>query len=136
MSVFDTIRIAASGLTAQRLRMDVASANIANADSTRTAAGGPYRPESVVFAPQSVRPGASAPGVGAVAIVTPNSGPVRVYDPSHPDADGQGFVSYPDVDIAVQMADLMGAARSYSLNTTVAQAAKQQALDALDLGRG
>ena len=136
MSVFDTIRIAASGLTAQRLRMDVASANIANADSTRTAAGGPYQPESVVFAPQTVGTSGSAPGVGAVAIITPNLGPVRVYDPSHPDADGQGFVSYPDVDIATQVADLMGAARSYSLNSTVAQAAKQQALDALELGRG
>lgn len=136
MSVFDTLRIAGSGLTAQRLRMDVASANIANADSTRTVGGGPYQPESVVFAPQPLGPGASGPGVGAVAIVTPNTGPVRVYDPSHPDADAGGFVSYPDVDIASQVADLMGAARSYALNSTVAAAAKQQALDALELGRG
>lgn len=136
MSVFDTISIAASGLTAQRLRMDVASANIANAGSTRTAAGGPYKPESVVFSAQAVSPNATAPGVAAVAIVTPNSGPLRVYDPTHPDADAQGFVSYPDVDVATQVADLMGAARSYSLNSTVAQAAKQQALDALELGRG
>lgn len=136
MSVFDTFRISASGLTAQRLRMDVASANIANADSTRTAGGGPYRPESVVFTAQAVSPGASAPGVGAVAIVTPSGAPVRVYDPTHPDADAQGFVSYPDVDVATQVADLMGAARSYSLNSTVLQAAKQQALDALQLGRG
>jgi len=136
MSVFDTISIAGSGLTAQRLRMDVASGNIANAESTRTAAGGPYRPESVVFTAQAVSPNASAPGVGAVQIVTPNTGPLRVYDPTHPDADAQGFVSYPDVDVATQVADLMGAARSYSLNSTVAQAAKQQALDALELGRG
>jgi flagellar basal-body rod protein FlgC len=136
MSVFDTIRIAASGLTAQRLRMDVASANIANADSTRTGGGGPYRPESVVFAPQDVSPSAGAPGVSAISILTPNSAPVRVYDPGHPDADAQGFVFYPDIDIAAQMTDLMGAARSYSLNSTVAQAAKQQALDALELGRG
>lgn len=136
MSVFDTFRISASGLTAQRLRMDVASANIANADSTRTATGGPYQPESVVFTAQAVSPGASAPGVGAVAIVTPSGAPVRVYDPTHPDADVQGFVSYPDVDVATQIADLMGAARSYSLNSTVLQAAKQQALDALQLGRG
>jgi len=135
MSVFDTIGIAASGLTAQRLRMDVAAANIANADSTRTAAGGPYRPESVVFRPMSVGPGAAAPGVSAVAIETPNRPPARVYDPGSPDADAQGFVSYPDVDVASQMADIMGAARAYALNSTVAQAAKQQALDALDLGR-
>lgn len=136
MSVFDTISIAASGLTAQRLRMDVASGNIANAESTRSAAGGPYRPESVVFSAQPVSANASAPGVAAVEIATPNSGPLRVYDPTHPDADAHGFVSYPDVDVATQVADLMGAARSYSLNSTVAQAAKQQALDALELGRG
>lgn len=136
MSVFDTIRIAASGLTAQRLRMDVAAANIANAGSTRTAAGGPYQPQSVVFAPQRTGSTGEAPGVGAVAIVTPSRPPVRTYDPGNPDADAQGFVSYPDVDVAAQMADIMGAARSYALNSTVAQAAKQQALDALELGRG
>lgn len=136
MSVFDTISIAASGLTAQRLRMDVASANIANADSTRSAAGGPYQPESVVFSPQAVGPGAAAPGVAATAIQTPNAAATRVYDPGSPDADAQGFVSYPAVDIAAQMSDIMGASRSYSLNSTVFQAAKQEALDALDLGRG
>lgn len=122
-------------MTAQRLRMDIAAANIANAGSTRTAAGGPYRPESVVFTPLQAGPTADAPGVGAIAIVTPNRAAVRVYDPGNPDADAQGFVSYPDVDVASEMADIMGAARSYALNSTVAQAAKQQALDALELGR-
>jgi flagellar basal-body rod protein FlgC len=136
MSVFDTIRIAASGLTAQRLRMDVAASNIANAQSTRTADGGPYQAESVVFTPEPMGAGAEARGVAALAIVTPNQTTNRVYDPTSPDADAQGFVSYPDVDIASQMADMMGAARSYQLNSTVAQAAKQSALDALELGRG
>lgn len=134
MSVFDTLRIAGSGLTAQRLRMDVAASNLANAESTRTAAGGPYAAESVVFS--AVRMGsADAPGVAATAIVAPGRQFVRAYDPSHPDADAQGFVSYPDVDVAREMADLMGAARSFQINATVAQAAKQSALDALDIGR-
>ena len=61
--------------------------------------------------------------------------PIRVYDPTHPDADAEGFVAYPDVDVAAQVADLMGAARSYSMNATVTQAAKQTALDAIELGR-
>jgi flagellar basal-body rod protein FlgC len=152
MSVFDTIRVAASGLTAQRLRMDIAASNIANTQSTRAANGvGPYQPESVVFSAQTLStpsttgignsfssfsgPSGAAPGVAAVAIVTPNTAPIRVYDPTHPDADANGFVSYPDVDIAAQMADMMGAARSYGLNATIAASAKQSALDAIEIGR-
>jgi flagellar basal-body rod protein FlgC len=152
MSVFDTIRISASGLTAQRLRMDVAASNIANTQSTRAANGiGPYQPESVVFSAQMLStpssagigrmsssfsgPSGAAPGVAAVAIVSPNQTPIRVYDPTHPDADASGFVQYPDVDIAAQMADMMGAARSYGLNATISAAAKASALDAIELGR-
>lgn len=135
MSVFDTFRIASSGLTAQRLRMDVAASNLANADTTRTPAGGPYRPESVVFAPQAMAAG-GAQGVAAVAILNPNRPPIRSYDPTNPDADADGFVLRPDVDVAAEMTDMMGAARSYQISATVAQAAKQSALDALDLGRG
>jgi flagellar basal-body rod protein FlgC len=157
MSIFDTFRIAASGLTAQRLRMDIAASNIANAQSTRNANGtGPYAPQSAVFQAEphagadlagsltgvggnpaglSAISGA-APGVAASAIVTPNKPPIRVYDPSHPDADANGFVSYPDVDIAAEMADMMGAARSYGLNATVTSSIKQVALEAIDIGRG
>jgi flagellar basal-body rod protein FlgC len=157
MSIFDTFRIAASGLTAQRLRMDIASSNIANAQSTRNATGtGPYAPQSAVFqaepfagstlegslsgiggsgAGMSAISGA-APGVAASAIVTPNRPPIKVYDPTHPDADVNGFVSYPDVDIAAEMADMMGAARSYGLNATVTSSIKQVALAAIDIGRG
>lgn len=134
MSVFDTLRIAGSGLTAQRLRMDVAASNLANAETTRTAAGGPYQAESVIFGTTPFG-AAGGQGVAATAIVNPNAGSVRVYDPTHPDADATGFVRYPDVNVASQMADLMGAARSFQINVTVAQAAKQSALDALDLGR-
>jgi len=139
MSVFDTIRIAASGLTAERLRMDVAASNLANAQSTRTnggAAGQPYQEEAVVFQAQQMGPMAAAQGVSATAIVQPSKPNLRVYDPNNPDADQTGFVTYPNVDVATEMTDMMGAARSYQVNATVAQAAKQQALDALDLGRG
>ncbi len=135
MSVFDTLRIATSGLTAQRLRMDVAASNIANAQTAITAEGGPYRPESVWFEPTRMGPGAGQTGVTATAILTPNTTPRVVFDPSDPAADENGFVRYPDVELATQMADLMGSARSYSMNATVVSAAKQNALDALELGR-
>ena len=71
----------------------------------------------------------------AVAIVQPPKPNVRTYDPTNPDADANGFVNYPNVDIASEMSDMMGAARSYQMDATVAQAAKQQALDAIDLGK-
>jgi len=139
MSVFDTMRIAASGLTAQRLRMDIAASNLANAESTRTGggqSGQPYQQQAAVFQAQQMGPMSAAKGVVAVAIVEPPRPNGRVYDPNNPDADTNGFVNYPNVDVASEMTDMMGAARSYQVNATVAQAAKQQALDALDLGRG
>jgi flagellar basal-body rod protein FlgC len=137
MSVFDTIRIAASGLTAERLRMDIAASNLANAQTTRSQAnpGQPYQEEAVVFQARQMGPDAAAQGVSAIAIVNPARPNVRSYDPGNPDADAQGFVTYPNVDVSSEMTDLMGASRSYQVNATVAQAAKQQALDALDLGK-
>jgi flagellar basal-body rod protein FlgC len=137
MSVFDTMRIAASGLTAQRLRMDVAASNLANSQSTQSTSnpGQPYQAQAVVFASTQMGPDGSQQGVTAMAIVNPNRPGTRVYDPNNPSADQAGFVSYPNVDIASEMTDMMGAARSYQVNSTVAQAAKQQALDAIELGR-
>jgi flagellar basal-body rod protein FlgC len=135
VSIFDTMRISGSGLTAERLRMDVAASNLANAQTTRTASGGAYRQESVVFSAQQVASAPASVGVAAVAILTPGATTNRVYDPSHPDADANGFVTYPNVDTAAQITDLMGASRAYSVNATAAQAAKQSALDALELGR-
>ncbi|MEI7743850.1 MAG: flagellar basal body rod protein FlgC [Chloroflexota bacterium] len=134
MSVFDTIAIAASGLTAERFRMDTAAANLANQHSTRTAAGGPYQSVAPVFEAVSLGQ-AATPGVAVTGLAATGGAPIRVYDPSHPDADAQGFVSYPDVDVAANMADLMGAARSYSMDATVTAAAKQSALDAIEIGR-
>ena len=138
MSVFDTIRIAASGLTAQRLRMDIAASNLANAQTTRSQSDPtqPYQQEAVVFRATQMGPEPAALGVSAVAIVNSTRPNSRVYDPGNPDADAEGFVIYPNVDVSSEITDMMGAARSYQVNATVAQAAKQQALDAIDLGRG
>ncbi len=135
MSVFDTLRIAASGLTAQRLRMDVAASNLANTQTTNTPQGGPYQPESVFFTTLQMTADGAGKGVQASAILTPNTPPKVVYDPGNASADANGYVSYPDIDIAAQMADLMGASRSYSIGSTVVQAVKQSALDAIDIGR-
>jgi len=134
MSVFDTMRIAASGLTAERFRMDVAAGNLANSRSTRSTTGTIYQPVAPIFESMTMSAD-GAQGVAAVGVANIGGAPIRVYDPTHPDADANGFVSYPDVDAATQMTDLMGAARSYSMNTTVTQAAKQTALDAIDIGK-
>jgi flagellar basal-body rod protein FlgC len=118
--------------------MDVAASNLANSETTRTQngqAGQPYQEEAVVFQATQMGPMAAAQGVSAVAIVQPARPDVRTYDPTNPDADASGFVNYPNVDVASEMSDMMGAARSYQVNATVAQAAKQQALDAIDLGK-
>lgn len=134
MSVFDTIRIAASGLTAERFRMDVAAGNLANSRSTRSTTGTLYQPVAPVFEAIPMSPD-GAQGVAAVGVAAIGGDPIRVYDPTHPDADAKGYVSYPDVDAATQMTDLIGASRSYSMNATVAQVAKQSALDAIEIGR-
>src|SRR5512141_2883949 len=102
MSVFDTIRIAASGLTAERFRMDVAAGNLANSRSTRSTTGTMYQPVAPVFEALTMSPD-GAQGVAAVGVARIGGDPIRVYDPTHPDADAQGFVSYPDVDAGAQM---------------------------------
>src|SRR4051794_25608825 len=111
MSIFDSLQIAASGLTAQRLRMNVTASNIANASTTRDANGGTYEPSSVVFESVMLSASSAAPGVAAVAIVPSGSAAMTVYDPSNPDANGSGMVNKPGVDIASQMADMMNAVR-------------------------
>lgn len=151
MSFWDSLRIGASALTAQRLRLDVISNNIANAETTRTAAGGPYRRQDVVFTPegqtsffpalvnarQSLRdnPRLAAGGVQVAEITTDNTTGPRVYDPSHPDADADGFVTYPNVNIVTEMTNLLSASRSYEAALSTLEAAKRMALKALEIGR-
>lgn len=140
--------ISASALTAQRLRMDVISSNIANAETTRAGyANGqfvPYRRKEVVFAPAAPSfrnllnerlNAAGAAGVQAVAIREDPTPFKTVYNPSHPDADENGMVSMPNVDILKEMVDMISASRSYEANVTALNASKAMFMKSLEIGR-
>ncbi|KXG77605.1 Flagellar basal-body rod protein FlgC [Fervidicola ferrireducens] len=146
MSIFRAMEISASGLTAQRLRMDVISNNIANVNTTRTEQGGPYRRKRVIF--QEKRPDfnfkeilndslskAVGEGVRVVAIEEDPAPFKLVYDPSHPDADDNGYVRMPNVNIVTEMVDMISATRSYEANVTAINAAKSMISKALEIGR-
>jgi flagellar basal-body rod protein FlgC len=149
MSFWNSLQISGSGLTAQRLRLDVISNNIANAQTTRTAAGGPYKRQDVVFTPQggqSMVPtsiashiqGLTTPpggGVQVSSIITDQTPGQSVYDPTNPDANAQGYVTMPNVDLVTEMTNLLSATRSYEANLSVVEASKQMALKALDIGK-
>lgn len=143
MGLFSAIDAAGSGLTAERLRMDVIANNLANVNSTRTAAGGPYRRQVVVFAPREGEQafgsllqkeiGASE-GVRALGI-TQDMSPFRtVYEPQHPDADAQGYVQLPNVNIVAEMVDMITASRAYEANVTAVNTSKAMMMKALDIG--
>ncbi|TAK26879.1 MAG: flagellar basal body rod protein FlgC [Chloroflexota bacterium] len=137
MGFLGALGISGSGLTAERLRMDVISSNIANAESTRTQRGGPYRRQQVVFTPLA-NPGNLAPGgrgVRVSSIVESQDPPRLVYEPGHPDAGPDGNVAYPNVDISTEMVDLLSASRAYEANVTVLNAAKSMAQRALTIVR-
>jgi flagellar basal-body rod protein FlgC len=147
MSMFGGLEISASGLTAERLRMDVTAENLANAQTTRGANGQPYRRKEVILqeAPgsfgatlSSVMGGganASVGGVHVAGVVEDPTPPKRIYDPGHPDADAQGYVSMPNVDTVSEMVDLISASRAYEANVTAMQAAKQMFSRTLELLR-
>ena len=149
MSFWSSIRIGLSGLTAQRLRLDLISNNIANAQTTRTEAGTPYQRQDVIFTPQEQgdflpqlvaarrrQDGSSVQGGVRVAeIITDTAEGPRVYDPTNPDADDQGYVTYPNVDITVEMTNMLSATRSYEANLASVDAAKRMALKALEIGK-
>jgi flagellar basal-body rod protein FlgC len=145
--VFAPFAITASALTAERLRMDVISNNIANANTTRTLQGGPYIRQRVVFTPRYDPAPAFAPimslmtkeglpvGVRVTGIER-DPGPVKmVYDPGHPDANTEGYVAYPNVNTVNEMVDMISATRAYEANLTVFNATKSMALKALEIGR-
>lgn len=161
MRLFRALDISASGLTAERLRLDLISNNLANANTTRTASGEPYRRQRALFASRdetfmatlqraagagftgprlSARAGQreAVPlgGVQVTAIVS-DQGPFRlVYDPGHPDADPEGYVAMPNINPVTEMVDLITASRSYEANVTAVNAAKQMFSRALEIGRG
>jgi flagellar basal-body rod protein FlgC len=144
MGMFGAIDAAASGLTAERLRMDVISNNIANVNTTRTAEGGAYRRQTVVFAPRAnetnfaqVLSGQldAGSGVRVMGISKDNSPARKLYDPAHPDANKDGYVEMPNINIVTEMVDMITATRAYEANVTALNAAKSMALKALEIGK-
>jgi len=141
MSLFDSITTSASGMTAERLRVEVHSDNLANANSTRTEDGGPYRKKTVVLEPrdedtndfpevsiEEVLPGSSptdpGKGVRATDIEVATDAPRKVYKPEHPDANEKGYVQMPDIDPVTEMVDMLGASRAYEANVSAVDSAK------------
>lgn len=161
MNLFGVMDISASALSSERVRAEVVAANMANAETTRTADGGPYRRQQVVFQQatgnsfadsllsqggpliqrtttspildHSVAASVPAGGVQVAGIVSDPSPALERYDPSHPDADQNGYVAYPDINPLTEMVDLMGATRSYELNATAVQAEKNMVASSLEI---
>lgn len=127
--------IAVSGLKAQRARMNVIANNIANAESTRTQKGGAFRRQLAVFRGGEWKPGAKPSDLGVrVTKIVSDPSPLRmVYDPGHPDANKDGYVSYPNVSMAVEMADLVSAQRAYDANISVILSDKRMSQKALEI---
>jgi flagellar basal-body rod protein FlgC len=172
MNLFAMMETSGSAMQAERMRAEVVAANMANAETTRTATGGPYRRQHVVFAANSgnsdfagtlndatgssalgsfastslpsslnsslsgtVSGSESALGVHIAAVVEDTSAPLKRYDPGHPDAGTDGYVSYPDINPLTEMVDLMGATRAYGLNSSAVQAEKGMISSALEIAK-
>jgi len=145
MNLFDSLAISGSALSAERQRSEVIAANMANAETTHTEAGGPYRRQQVVFeSPGSssfrlalASTGASAgPPPGSVQItnvVDDPTPPVMRYEPGHPDANKDGYVAYPAINPVMEMVDLMGSVRAYQLNASAVAATKQMIQQTIDI---
>lgn len=148
MSIFSSFNINASGMTAQRYRMDVIAENVANANTTRTEDGTPYRRKVVTFEERGQRVGSFSSYLGQASESYAGKG-VRVgkvteddwtqmnmvYDPSHPDADENGYVTYPNVNIVTEMTNLIDASRSYEANATAFNASKTIAMKGLEMSQ-
>jgi flagellar basal-body rod protein FlgC len=153
MAFFNTMNISASGLTAQRLRMDIISENIANVNTTRTADGGPYQRKTVLFEemrdndPFSIMftnifgnggtiPAPQGMGVRVSNIVEDDSPGNLIYDPTHPDADELGYVRMPNINIVEEMVNMIAASRSYEANITAMSTARTMTQRTLEIGQG
>ncbi|WP_369018098.1 flagellar basal body rod protein FlgC [Thermatribacter velox] len=129
MQIFNTFRINASALTAERFRMDVIASNLANAEVTRSGNGGPYLRREVIFEPDGEG------GVRVSRVIEDRSTPTRkVFQPDHPDADENGLVEYPNVVVVNEIVDLMAALRAYEANVTAINVSKEMAKSALNIG--
>jgi flagellar basal-body rod protein FlgC len=153
MGLFNSLEVSATALTAERLRMDVTAENLANAQTTRGANGQAYRRKTVILQETAPSGGfgaalnvamggraaggapAGAPGVEVAQIAEDPTPGRRIYDPGHPDADAQGYVTMPNVDTVAEMVDLISASRAYEANVTAMQAAKSMFAKTLDILR-
>lgn len=134
MSIFSGMRISASGLSAERLRMDTISSNVANVKTTRTEEGGAYKRKVATFQ-ENFDEKLGMLGVKSISIEDDKSPLRRLYEPEHPDADAQGYVEYPNVDMLIEMSDLITAVRSYESNVDTLNAQKGMISKALEIGR-
>ncbi|MHB8058606.1 MAG: flagellar basal body rod protein FlgC [Desulfuromonadaceae bacterium] len=145
MDFFSSMNVSSSALAAERTRMNLISSNLANANATRTPEGGPYKRKDAVFAATPVEnrfsralDGATGQHVRKVEvseIIEDQSPPRLQYDPNHPDADPQGYVAMPNVNVVEEMADMIGATRAYEANVTAVQAAKSMAMKTLEISK-
>lgn len=143
MDILGAMNIGYSALRAQTIRLNVIGSNLANMETTRTPEGGAYRKKSVVFASEQggfereleASTDRHARGVKVDRIITDQAGGKMVYEPSHPDANAQGYVEKPDISLVEQMTDMMKARGSYEANVTTIKAAQRMAVKALEIGR-
>ncbi len=144
MNVFRALELSSSGMTAERLRMDIIARNIANANATRTAAGTPYRRQMAVLSEKSsnfsqvlagaIGRGNIGSGVEVSAIVEDKTPFKLVYNPGHPDANNEGYVEMPNVDTVTEMVNMISATRAYEANVTAVNSSKAMAMKALEIG--
>jgi len=137
MNLISGIDVTASALAAQKMRLDIVAQNIANAQTTRTPEGGPYKRQIVSFETELVKRtgGASLPTVRVSGISSDSSPGEQVYNPQHPDAGPDGLVTMPNVNLSYEMVDLITASRSYEANLSVVKNARTLALKALEIGK-
>lgn len=151
MNLFGVMEASGSAMQAERIRAEIVAANMANAETTRTESGGPYRRHHPVFAenrqafgdamqmahPAMFRSDDAEPagGVHIESVYEDNVAPLKRYDPGHPDAGPDGYVAYPDINPLIEMVDLMGASRAYGLNSSAVQAEKGMITSALEIAR-
>lgn len=146
MDLLTSLKISSSGVAANKKRMAAISSNIANAQTTRTAEGGPYRKKEVAFGSEPARDSFSdvlegeieeqAQAVHATEVVSSDRPPILKYEPNHPDANEQGYVAYPNINVMEEMADMISASRSYEANINVMNTTKSMAMKALEIGSG
>lgn len=145
MDILTGMRVSASGMSAQRQRMNTISSNIANINTTRSAEGGPYRRKDVVFEaiPEAKsfgeilmsQPQRDVARVQVTDVHTDRKAPILKFEPDHPDADENGYVAYPNINLMEEMANMIQATRAYEANVSAMQATKDMAMTSLELGR-